>query len=292
VRKAAPGKGRKPSRRLTTGSLRLVLESKIEYIDFVHSMTEKLAGMAGMPKDRSFQTGLAVREALINAIRHGNQNDPGKKVTVDFILETGWFAMRIQDQGKGFNFDMTPDPLDPDNLFLSNGRGIFLMRSFVEQVNFRRLDGGGTEVELVQSLSRGRAKKTARKDSPGTPIAPGLDAGGEGMKASVRKIGNVCVLDLAGKITIGAGDLILREAVNALLEEGDRNIVINLENVSYMDSAGIGELVACRKRATDLDGGVKLLNPSGKVSDLLHLTKLEEIFDIFANEEQALASFA
>jgi serine/threonine-protein kinase RsbW len=292
VRKTTHGKRRKTSRKLTTGSLRLELESKIEYIDFVHSMTEKLATMAGMPKDRSFQTGLAVREALINAIRHGNSNDPKKKVAVQFVMEAGWFATRIQDQGEGFDFDMAPNPLDPDNLFLSNGRGIFLMRSFAEQVNFRRLETGGTEVEIIQKLARARSKQAAGKDSPKTQEIPGLEGGGDGMKASVRKIGNVCVLDLAGKITIGAGDLILREAVNALLEEGSHLIVINLEQVSYMDSAGIGELVACRKRATDLQGGVRLLNPSGKVSDLLHLTKLEEIFDIFSNEEQALANFS
>ena len=111
------------------------------------------------------------------------------------------------------------------------------------------------------------------------------------MKAMVRKIGNVSVVDIAGKITIGEGDVVLREKVTELLDSGETRILLNLEKVKYMDSAGIGELVACYKRAKEKSGTVKLLNPSGKVYDLLQLTKLEEVFDTFRNEGEALTSF-
>jgi len=111
------------------------------------------------------------------------------------------------------------------------------------------------------------------------------------MKATVRKLGKVSVLDISGKITIGEGDVLLREKVNELLDAGENRIVLNLEKVKYMDSAGIGELVACYKRAKEKDGNVKLLNPSGKVYDLLQLTKLEEVFDTYRDEGEALGSF-
>ncbi len=111
------------------------------------------------------------------------------------------------------------------------------------------------------------------------------------MKATVRKIGTVSVVDLSGKITIGEGDVVLREKVSELLDGGDRQILLNLEKVKYMDSAGIGELVACYKRAKEKEGTVKLLNPSGKVYDLLQLTKLEEVFDTYRDEGEALGSF-
>ncbi len=111
------------------------------------------------------------------------------------------------------------------------------------------------------------------------------------MKASVRNIGHVAVVDLSGKITIGEGDVVLRETVNELLDSGKRDILLNLAKVSYMDSAGIGELVACYKRAKEKGGTVKLLNPSGKVFDLLQLTKLEEVFEIYRDEKEALVSF-
>lgn len=111
------------------------------------------------------------------------------------------------------------------------------------------------------------------------------------MKASIRNVGHVSVVDLSGKITIGEGDIVLREKVNGLLESGNQHILLNLEKVSYMDSAGIGELVACYKRAKEKTGTVKLLNPSGKVFDLLQLTKLEEVFETFTDEGEALVSF-
>ena len=111
------------------------------------------------------------------------------------------------------------------------------------------------------------------------------------MKATIRKIGEVSVIDLSGKITIGEGDVVLRERVGELLDGGERRILLNLEKVKYMDSAGIGELVACYKRAKEKEGTVKLLNPSGKVYDLLQLTKLEEVFDTYRDEKEALVSF-
>ena len=111
------------------------------------------------------------------------------------------------------------------------------------------------------------------------------------MRVNVRKIGHVDIVDLSGKIKIGEGDVVLRDKVSDLLDNGGAHILLNLEKVSYMDSAGIGELVACYKRAKEKDGTVKLLNPSGKVYDLLQLTKLEEVFETYRDEKEALVSF-
>ena len=111
------------------------------------------------------------------------------------------------------------------------------------------------------------------------------------MKVNIRKDGDVSIVDLSGKITIGEGDVVLRDKVTDLLELDERKILLNLEKVSYMDSAGIGELVACYKRAKEKDGTVKLLNPSGKVYDLLQLTKLEEVFETYKDEAEAVNSF-
>ena len=111
------------------------------------------------------------------------------------------------------------------------------------------------------------------------------------MKATTRSVGDVWVVDLSGKITIGEGDVVLREKVTDLLESGQKSVLLNLEKVSYMDSAGIGELVACYKRAKEKGGNVKLLNPSGKVYDLLSLTKLEEVFETFDDEQEAVGSY-
>ncbi len=111
------------------------------------------------------------------------------------------------------------------------------------------------------------------------------------LKTTVREVGTVSVVDLSGKITIGEGDSILRDRVVGLLEAGKSKVLLNLDGVSYMDSAGIGELVACYKRAREKGGTVKLLRPTGKVKDLLLLTKLEEVFENYEDEKAALASF-
>jgi anti-sigma B factor antagonist len=111
------------------------------------------------------------------------------------------------------------------------------------------------------------------------------------LKVSTRDVSTVKIIDLNGKITIGKGDLVLREAVDQALKEGQGSILLNLQEVSYMDSAGIGELVACYKRVLERKGKMKLVNPAGRARDLLALTKLDEYFDTFQTEQEALASF-
>jgi anti-sigma B factor antagonist len=112
------------------------------------------------------------------------------------------------------------------------------------------------------------------------------------MKINVRNVGNVAVVDLSGKITIGEGDIQLRDKIHELLESGKKNVLLNMEKVSYMDSAGIGELVACYKRAREKNGTVKLLKASGKVADLLQLTKLQEVFETFEDEKEAVGTYS
>ncbi len=111
------------------------------------------------------------------------------------------------------------------------------------------------------------------------------------MRLSVRQIGHVAVVDLTGKITEGEGDAVLREGVFKLLQSDQKQILLNLRKVPYLDSSGIGEMVACYKAARDKNGMVKLLNPSEKVSNLLQITRLEEVFEIYRNEKEALRSF-
>jgi anti-sigma B factor antagonist len=106
-----------------------------------------------------------------------------------------------------------------------------------------------------------------------------------------RQAGDVTVLDMSGKITIGEGSVALRTAIRRVLEEGKRRILLNLAGVSYIDSSGIGELVSSYT-AINKDGGqLKLLNLTQKLQDLLAITKLLTVFDVYENEAEALNSF-
>lgn len=111
-------------------------------------------------------------------------------------------------------------------------------------------------------------------------------------KATVRQSGNVAIVDLAGKITLGDGSGLVRNTIKELLAAGSRNILLNLAQVSYLDSAGLGEVVGSYATVASAGGEVKLLNPQGKVKDLLQVTKLYTVFAAFTDEGAALRSFA
>ncbi len=111
------------------------------------------------------------------------------------------------------------------------------------------------------------------------------------MRITERKVGGVTVLDLKGKITIGVGDVALRQSVAEVLEAGGRNILLNMNGVTTMDSSGIGELVSTYTTVTNRGGKLKLLNLPSKVSDILQITQLITVFEVHENEDEAVASF-
>lgn len=106
-----------------------------------------------------------------------------------------------------------------------------------------------------------------------------------------RQSGDVTVLDMDGRITIGEGSVALRSAVRRLLEEGKKKILLNLAGVGYIDSSGIGELVSSYTAITNAPGQLKLINLTQKLQDLLTITKLLTVFDVYDDEAEALNSF-
>ena len=108
---------------------------------------------------------------------------------------------------------------------------------------------------------------------------------------NTRQNGNVCFLDVSGKITLGDGSVVIREAVKKLVADGTKNIVLNLGDVTYIDSSGIGELVSAFTTVSNNGGNLKLLNLTKRVQDLLQITKLYTVFEVFNDEASAVASF-
>ena len=112
------------------------------------------------------------------------------------------------------------------------------------------------------------------------------------LKASTRQIGTVTVMDLSGKIVLGEGSSLLRETVKDLASRGQKKLLLNLADVSYIDSSGLGSLVASFTTIKGQEGQIKLLNLTSKVHDLLQITKLLTVFDVFTDEATALKSFS
>lgn len=111
------------------------------------------------------------------------------------------------------------------------------------------------------------------------------------MQISERQVDGVTVLDLSGKITIGVGDMALREAVRRTHERGGRKVLLNLKDVSQIDSSGIGELVSSYTMTTNRGGKLKLENLPPKVRDILHITQLITVFEVYEDEKEAVASY-
>jgi serine/threonine-protein kinase RsbW len=141
------------------GTVKLQIHSNFEMLDFVQVVSDRLGRMAGMDEETIHWIGVAVRESVINAIKHGNRENYHKLVTVEFTFspaaDPGELVVRVLDQGEGFDPEEIADPLAPENLLKSSGRGIFFMRSFMDDVSLRRASEGGMEVRMVKKLSSG-----------------------------------------------------------------------------------------------------------------------------------------
>ena len=138
---------------MATTSIKLVIPSEIRLVDMVHEVSQNLAEMVGFAPDDALNVGLAVREAVINAILHGNEKDASRTVNVQLdVSDPGGIEIKIRDQGTGFNPDGNPDPTDDEQILNSSGRGILMIRAFVDDVIFEFMKGSGMEVTLVKRI--------------------------------------------------------------------------------------------------------------------------------------------
>jgi serine/threonine-protein kinase RsbW len=140
----------------TDHTIRLRFSSAFEMLDLVQVVCDHVGHELKFDEDSLTWLEVAVRESVINAIKHGNRNDPSKSVTVEFVTQPAEapreLTIAVRDEGEGFDPEALPDPLAPENLLKSSGRGIFFMRSFMDDVRLSRAPGGGMEVRLLKRL--------------------------------------------------------------------------------------------------------------------------------------------
>ncbi|MGA2903276.1 MAG: ATP-binding protein [Candidatus Korobacteraceae bacterium] len=127
------------------------MESTLDSVNKAEEMADQMAARAGLDEDMRSGISMAVREAMINAVLHGNAYDPAKRVNLSFEQNDQELIVTVTDEGKGFVPEDVPDPLAPENLLKQSGRGIFLMRAFMDEVRFRKLNPG-TEITLIKRL--------------------------------------------------------------------------------------------------------------------------------------------
>jgi serine/threonine-protein kinase RsbW len=130
--------------------VRLDIASRFDMLEMVQTVLAHLSGMAGFDEDAAHYVSVAVRESLVNAIRHGSRADESKRVLVDFALYPDRLEVGVLDQGEGFDPDSLPDPTAEENILKASGRGIFFMRSFMDEVRYAFPASGGTLVTMVK----------------------------------------------------------------------------------------------------------------------------------------------
>ncbi len=136
-----------------TETVNRLFDSTLESVDSAEEIAVTAAEQAGMDEEDLQKLGMAVRESMVNAVVHGNRYNTNKKVHVSIRREPRKLTVRIADEGEGFDYDHLPDPLSPENLLRNSGRGIFLIRAFMDEFQIRRRAPAGTEVILVKYLA-------------------------------------------------------------------------------------------------------------------------------------------
>lgn len=135
----------------------LEIHSTIEALDLVQAVTEHIARRLGFDEESLHWTTMAVRESVVNAISHGNKSDPSKVVFIDYCAvpdsNPADFIVSVRDQGTGFDPETVKDPLMPENMLSASGRGVFLIRQFMDEVEIRRVPHGGTEIRMTKHIN-------------------------------------------------------------------------------------------------------------------------------------------
>lgn len=135
--------------------IEITISSRFENIELVQVIAEQLCENAGLDEDGSHWIGMAVREAVANAIKHGNKLDAHKKVHARFQLQESELEITISDEGEGFDPEMVGDPLNARNLMKTSGRGIFYMKTFMDRIQYSFKPGGGTSLVMTKNLAKG-----------------------------------------------------------------------------------------------------------------------------------------
>ncbi|HSR69503.1 MAG TPA: ATP-binding protein [Acidobacteriota bacterium] len=139
---------------VTQAQVDLSFASAVCYLELVQDVSDNITKLIGFDEDARYWIGMSIRESVINAIQHGNREDENKTVGVCLTASPDGLVVLVRDQGEGFNEDDLPDPTDSENLLKPSGRGIFYVRSFMDDVSFAALPEGGLEVRMEKRLNR------------------------------------------------------------------------------------------------------------------------------------------
>ena len=195
--------------------LEVVLDTQVESVNLAEEMCLRVAEAAGFDEEMCYRIGMSVREGVINAFHYGNQERPDKKIHLAVDLTPEKLVIHVMDEGKGFKLTDVPDPLAEENILSTSGRGIFLMRAFMDEFDVVPGATGGAEIVMSKWLpgaENGHAMASRRIGQRYGSAERSLSEC-MALHATYRDSGVVTVVDLGGRIVLGDGSALLRKTV-------------------------------------------------------------------------------
>lgn len=258
-------------------SARYTYQTGPEAEGLMYDDVKAFLGHTGCDKRRGYYILLVVSEAFTNALVHGNQWDPQKSVEVRLGINNGVLTADILDEGKG-DIERVNDRKPPE-LLAEGGRGVDLMEAYAENVTIRRRDDtGGLQVSMQFTLYDGSATAAAVPDMEDT------------MDIRKREEAGVVVIELSGRLDLNNGNK-LKEEIKGLLSLGKSSLHLNLADVEFINSSGLGALVSIMKEIRLHRGRLTLSNLADYVREIFEITQLSHIFEIFPTEEEAVNAY-
>lgn len=233
--------------------------------DLISSLVEKLYYL---PLDEYivFNVKLALQEAVINAVEHGNKMQSDLLVQVDIVADPQRITIEVTDQGKGFDYKAIPNPTETENIEKLRGRGIFLIRHAMDNIEFTNK---GRTIRMIKYLKKGHRVK---------------------MQTQVEKANGVAVLSLEGEINV-TNSMKLRETLIKVVNEGLNKVLVDFEKVTFIDSSGLAVLIEMVKLLKEKSGKLALSNVNKQIRGIFEITKVHKLIDIYDNREAALKAF-
>lgn len=232
-------------------------------LDNVLALVEELEAnwvANGLDKDTVFALRTAFQEAVVNAVKHGNKQNPKTTVDIIYRLSDSQLEIEITDEGEGFDYSSLPDPRNKDQIMKLGGKGVFMMKKFMDRVEFI---GKGNRVKMVKLRNLEGASKMIED-------------------ILVFKPGDEINANSTGK---------LRKVFDEIINSDKKKVVVDLSGIEYIDSAGLAILIEFFQRLQKNSGKLHICGLSSKISKIFEVAKLNSIFKIYDSFEKAYKGF-
>jgi len=257
----------------------LSIESQYQNVPLVSAAVHKLSALIPFGHMDTYATELCVTEAVVNSIKHAYEDEPNHTVSVIFCLQATELVIEIQDTGKSMDPSLLEakrdaalnfDTMDMDNI-PESGRGLAIIQSYMDEVHYR-VEENGNYLKMKKKI----------RQSQGDEMVS--------MEITEARINDIYLLELSGRLDATCSGQ-LKDTVSTMIDAKKKNLLIDFSDVHFIDSSGLGMLVACLRSATKSGGTFKITSLQNSPKKLFEVTRLDRVFEIFDDRDSAIRSF-